>query len=59
MTVVASGSGGRSSHASVMTSCSWSEERSTEAALVVEVLNSVELQSNPERLNGCTMIHQQ
>lgn len=44
MTVEASGSGGSSSQAKVTTSCSWSEDRSTEAALVVEVLKSVELQ---------------
>lgn len=44
MTVEASGKGGRSSQARVTTSCNWSEDRSTEAALVVEVLNSVELQ---------------
>ena len=46
MTAEASGRGGRSSQARVITSCSWSEERSTEAALVVAVLKSVELQGN-------------
>lgn len=44
ITVEASGSGGNSSQPKVMTSCSWSEDRSTEAAFVLEVLNSVELQ---------------
>lgn len=49
MTVEASGSGGKSSQASMTTSCSWSEDRSTDTALVVDVLNRVELQQDHGR----------
>ena len=42
----ASGSGGRSSQARVTTSCSWSDDRNTDTALVVDVLNRVELQQH-------------
>lgn len=49
MTVEASGSGGRSSHARVTTSCSWSDDLNTDTALVVDVLNRVELQQDHGR----------
>ena len=50
MTLEASGSGGRSSQARVTTSCSWSDDRNTDTALVVDVLNKVELQQDNDRV---------